>query len=52
MPAEQAPSDSAVVIDRVSKHFARVQALRNVSAEIQYGKLTGLVGLMVQEKPR
>lgn len=34
----------AVVIDRVSKHFGSVQALRELSAEIQYGQLTGLVG--------
>lgn len=44
VPAGRAHADSAVVIDRVSKHFARVQALRDVSAEIKYGELTGLVG--------
>lgn len=37
-------SNCAVVIDRVSKHFGPVQALRELSAEIHYGKLTGLVG--------
>ena len=36
--------DAAVVIDGVSKHFGGVQALRNVSAHIHYGRLTGLVG--------
>lgn len=34
----------AVVIDRLDKHFAEVQALRNLSARIFYGRLTGLVG--------
>jgi len=36
--------DAAVVIDRVDKHFGRVQALRGLSARIEYGRLTGLVG--------
>ena len=34
----------AVVIENVAKHFGDVQALRGFSAEIQYGRLTGLVG--------
>ena len=34
----------AVVIDRVAKHFGEVEALRGFSAEIHYGRLTGLVG--------
>lgn len=37
-------SEAAVVIDKLSKHFGKVQALTHLSAEIQYGKLTGLVG--------
>jgi ABC-2 type transport system ATP-binding protein len=28
----------------VDKHFGSVQALRNLSAHIHYGRLTGLVG--------
>ena len=36
--------DPAVLIDGVDKHFGRVQALRGVSARIEYGRLTGLVG--------
>ena len=43
-PSKKADHPAAVVLDRVSKHFASVQALRNVSADIQYGQLTGLVG--------
>jgi ABC-2 type transport system ATP-binding protein len=35
---------AAVVIEGVSKHFGKVQALRNLSAHIHYGRLTGLVG--------
>ncbi len=34
----------AVIIDSVAKHFGQVQALRGFSAEIHYGRLTGLVG--------
>lgn len=37
-------SDAAVVIDSVDKHFGSVHALRGLSARIQYGRLTGLVG--------
>lgn len=37
-------SHCAVLIEQVSKHFGSVQALRELSAEIHYGKLTGLVG--------
>ncbi|TAN25199.1 MAG: ABC transporter ATP-binding protein [Castellaniella sp.] len=37
-------TDAAVVIDGVDKHFGQVQALRGLSAHIQYGRLTGLVG--------
>ncbi len=33
-----------MVIDNVAKHFGEVQALRGFSAEIHYGRLTGLVG--------
>jgi len=39
-----AEGDAAVVIDRVQKHFGKVRALRGLSARIEYGKLTGLVG--------
>jgi ABC-2 type transport system ATP-binding protein len=35
---------AAVVIDGVDKQFGSVQALRNLSARIHYGRLTGLVG--------
>src|SRR5690606_22008893 len=37
-------SDAAVVIEDVAKHFGEVDALRGFSAEIHYGRLTGLVG--------
>jgi len=37
-------SDAAVVIDRVEKSFGSVHALRGLSARIEYGRLTGLVG--------
>ncbi|GMU68151.1 MAG: hypothetical protein AMXMBFR37_04840 [Steroidobacteraceae bacterium] len=37
-------ANTAVVIEGVSKHFGNVQALRNLSAHIHYGRLTGLVG--------
>jgi ABC-2 type transport system ATP-binding protein len=36
--------DVAVVIDSVAKRFGEVEALRGFSAEIRYGRLTGLVG--------
>lgn len=36
--------DTAVVIEDVVKQFGEVQALNGFSAEIQYGRLTGLVG--------
>ena len=36
--------DVAVVIDRIAKNFGKVEALRGFSAEIHYGRLTGLVG--------
>lgn len=40
-----AQSDNiAVVIDQLDKHFAEIHALRNLSARIFYGRLTGLVG--------
>ncbi len=39
-----ANSDAAVIIDGVDKHFGSVHALRGLSARIQYGRLTGLVG--------
>ena len=42
--ASAGPSSRAVLIEQVSKHFGSVQALRELSAEIHYGKLTGLVG--------
>ncbi|MGH8802209.1 MAG: ATP-binding cassette domain-containing protein [Casimicrobiaceae bacterium] len=35
---------AAVVIENVAKRFGRVEALRGFSAEIRYGRLTGLVG--------
>jgi ABC-2 type transport system ATP-binding protein len=37
-------ADVAIVIEGVDKHFDNVQALRNLSAHIHYGRLTGLVG--------
>ena len=37
-------SEAAVVIANVDKHFGDVHALRGLSAHIQYGRLTGLVG--------
>lgn len=47
-PATVAPrqqdNDVAVVIENVAKHFGDVEALRGFSAEIRYGRLTGLVG--------
>ena len=36
--------DVAVVIDSVVKQFGEVEALRGFSADIRYGRLTGLVG--------
>src|SRR5690606_10623382 len=36
--------DAAGVIANVDKHFGDVHALRGLSAHIQYGRLTGLVG--------
>lgn len=36
--------DTAIIIDHVDKHFGNVHALRDLSAEIHYGRLTGLVG--------
>ncbi|MXS85508.1 ABC transporter ATP-binding protein [Nitrosomonas sp. HPC101] len=36
--------NTAVVIEAVDKHFGNVQALRELNADIQYGRLTGLVG--------
>lgn len=36
--------DAAVVIDRLDKSFGTVHALRGLSARIEYGRLTGLVG--------
>lgn len=42
--AQRANGDAAVVIDSVDKHFGSLTALRSVSARIQYGELTGLVG--------
>ncbi|MCC7327194.1 MAG: ABC transporter ATP-binding protein [Burkholderiales bacterium] len=41
---ERGKDTPAVVIDSVAKHFAEVHALRGFSAEIRYGRLTGLVG--------
>ena len=34
----------AIAIDQLDKHFANVHALRNLSARIFHGRLTGLVG--------
>jgi ABC-2 type transport system ATP-binding protein len=39
-----AKGDAAVVIDKLDKRFGRVHALRGLSARIEYGRLTGLVG--------
>ncbi|MCC7150395.1 MAG: ABC transporter ATP-binding protein [Rubrivivax sp.] len=36
--------DAAAVIEGLDKHFGQVRALRNLSARIHYGRLTGLVG--------
>ncbi|MCB1676020.1 MAG: ABC transporter ATP-binding protein [Halioglobus sp.] len=36
--------EAAVVIADVAKHFGQVEALRGFSADIHYGRLTGLVG--------
>jgi len=36
--------EAAVVIDRLEKRFGDVYALRGLSARIEYGRLTGLVG--------
>jgi ABC-2 type transport system ATP-binding protein len=45
LTAQSANADAAaVVIEGVDKHFGNVQALRNLSAHIHYGRLTGLVG--------
>ena len=48
MPPATAPQeqngDVAVVIDRLSKHFGSAPALQDLSAQISYGRLTGLVG--------
>ena len=43
-PTSPANSDVAVVIDSVNKYFGSVHALRSLSAHINYGQLTGLVG--------
>ncbi|HSH26656.1 MAG TPA: ATP-binding cassette domain-containing protein, partial [Wenzhouxiangella sp.] len=43
-PARQSRDAAAVVIDGVAKHFGEVEALRGFSADIHYGRLTGLVG--------
>jgi len=43
-PRERGKDAVAVVIENVAKHFGEVQALRGFSAEIRYGRLTGLVG--------
>ncbi len=37
-------ADVAVVIEDVTKHFGKVEALRGLNAQIRYGRLTGLVG--------
>src|SRR5690554_1212237 len=37
-------NNAAVVVEDVVKRFGEVQALNGFSAEIQYGRLTGLVG--------
>jgi len=36
--------DTVIIIDHVDKHFGTVHALRDLSAKIHYGRLTGLVG--------
>ena len=43
-PTSASADVAAVVIEGVDKHFGKVQALRNLSAHIHYGRLTGLVG--------
>ncbi|MEJ8568330.1 ATP-binding cassette domain-containing protein [Elongatibacter sediminis] len=43
-PDRSAGNAAAVVIDGVAKRFGDVEALRGFSANIQYGRLTGLVG--------
>lgn len=42
--ARAGDQEVAVVIDSVAKHFGEVRALRGFSANIHYGRLTGLVG--------
>src|SRR3546814_10440137 len=48
VPPATAPQEQngevAVVIDRLSKHFGSAPALQDLSAQISYGRLTGLVG--------
>ncbi|HET8941100.1 MAG TPA: ATP-binding cassette domain-containing protein [Rudaea sp.] len=41
---ERGKDRPAVIIDNVTKNFGEVHALRGFSAEIRYGRLTGLVG--------
>ncbi|KKO44370.1 multidrug ABC transporter ATP-binding protein [Arsukibacterium ikkense] len=43
-PKSESEDTTAVIIEGVDKHFGKVQALRDLSARIQYGRLTGLVG--------
>ncbi len=40
----QTEKGAAVVIENLAKHFGDVEALRGFSAQIEYGRLTGLVG--------
>jgi len=44
VPAPAGTPATAVVIGGVDKHFGSVHALRGLSARIDYGRLTGLVG--------
>ncbi|WP_222564425.1 ATP-binding cassette domain-containing protein [Novilysobacter antarcticus] len=44
IPTQRPDGAAAVVIDNVAKHFGSVKALRGFSAQIRYGRLTGLVG--------
>jgi ABC-2 type transport system ATP-binding protein len=41
---DNSPRHAAIIIDGVEKHFSHVPALRGLSARIDYGLLTGLVG--------
>src|SRR3546814_11451185 len=43
-PPPDRTGDVAVVINGLNKHFGGAPALQDLSAQIRYGRLTGLVG--------